>query len=81
MKTPMAISLTESELCNLATVDTDYDSNSDDEWVLTEGGSIVRCDVSGMNKELATVPTGIQSAQPLSVLQFRRIAAVSARST
>lgn len=74
----MAISLTDRELSSLDSLITPIDPN--DDWVITDGGSAIRCDVEGMNEELADVPLEDRSAQTLEVLQAHRADAIAARS-
>ena len=74
----MAISLTDLELSTLDSVITPVDPN--DDWVVTDGGSAIRCDVEGMNEELAAVPTEHRSAQTLEVLRAHQADAIAARS-
>ncbi len=74
----MAISLTDLELSTLDSVITPVDPN--DDWIVTDGGSAIRCDVEGMNEELAAVPTEHRSAQTLEVLRAHQADAIAARS-
>jgi len=76
--THMAISLTDLELSTLDSLITLIDPN--DDWIVTDGGSAIRCDVEGMNEELADVPLEDRSAQTLEVLRAHRADALAARS-
>ena len=75
----MAISLTDLQLSTLDSLITPVDPN--DDWVITDGGSPIRCDTEGMNEELADAPAEGQSAQTLDVLRARQATAIAARST
>ncbi|MDH6238361.1 hypothetical protein [Cryobacterium sp. CG_9.6] len=74
----MAISLTDLELSTLDIRITPVDPN--DDWVVTDGGSAIRCDTEGMSEELATVPVEHRSAQTLEVLRAYQADARAARS-
>lgn len=74
----MAISLTDLELSTLDSLITLIDPN--DDWIVTDGGSAIRCDAEGMNEELADVPLEDRSAQTLEVLRAHRADALAARS-
>lgn len=74
----MAISLTDRELSALDALVTPIAAG--DEWIVTDGGSAVRCDVEGMTEELASVPPEERSAQTLEVLLAHRTAVIAARS-
>ena len=73
----MAISLTDLELSTLDNLTTPVDPNID--WIVTDGGSAIHCDVEGMNGELADAPTEDRSAQTLEVLRAHRADAIAAR--
>ncbi|KGJ72030.1 hypothetical protein GY21_18085 [Cryobacterium roopkundense] len=75
----MAISLTDLELSTLDSLITPVDPK--DDWIVTDGGSAIRCDIEGMNEELADVPVEHQSAQTLEVLRTYRANARAARSS
>ena len=74
----MAISLTELELSNLDSRITPVDPK--DDWVVTDGGSAIRCDTEGMSEELAEVPPELRPAQTLEVLRAYQARAKAARS-
>ena len=74
----MAISLTDVELSTLDSVITPVDPN--DDWIVTDGGSAIRCDIEGMSEELAKVPVEHRSAQTLEVLRAYQADARAARS-
>lgn len=74
----MAISLTDRELSTLDSLITPVDPK--DDWVVTDGGSAIRCDLEGMNAELADAPRENRPAQTLQVLQAHRADAIAARS-
>ena len=76
--THMAICLTDRELATLDSLITPLEAN--DDWIVTDGGSAIRCDVEGMNEELADVPLEDRSAQTLEVLRAHRADALAARS-
>ena len=74
----MAISLTDLELSTLDSLITPVDPN--DDWIVTDGGSAIRCDIEGMDEELAEVPKEHRSAQTLEVLRAHQADAIAARS-
>lgn len=74
----MAISLTDLELSSLDSLITPVDPN--DDWIVTDGGSAIRCDIEGMSEELAEVPVEHRSAQTLEVLRAYQADASAARS-
>jgi len=74
----MAISLSTLELSTLDSLVTPVDPA--DDWVVTDGGSAIRCDIEGMSEELAAVPVEHRSAQTLEVLRAYRARASAARS-
>ena len=74
----MAISLTDLELSTLDSLITPVDPK--DDWIVTDGGSAIRCDVEGMKKELADAPSEHRPAQTLKVLRAHRADAIAARS-
>ena len=74
----MAISLTDLELSTLDSLVTPVDPN--DDWIVTDGGSAIRCDIEGMSEELAEVPVEHRSAQTLEVLRAYQADASAARS-
>jgi hypothetical protein len=73
----MAISLTDLQLSNLDSLITPIDPT--DDWIVTDGGSAILCDVESMNEELADAPVEGRSAQTLEVLQAHQANAFSAR--
>ncbi|TFD28160.1 hypothetical protein E3T27_03815 [Cryobacterium lyxosi] len=75
--THMAISLTDLELSTLDSVITPVDPN--DDWIVTDGGSAIRCDIEGMSEELAEVPVEHRSAQTLEALRAYQADARAAR--
>ena len=74
----MAISLTDLELSSLDSLITPVDPH--DDWVVTDGGSAIRCDTEGMSEELAKVPVEYRSAQTLEVLRAYHADDSAARS-
>ena len=74
----MAISLTDLELSTLDSLITPVDPN--DDWIVTDGGSAIRCDIEGMDEELTEVPKEHRSAQTLEVLRAYQADAIAARS-
>jgi len=74
----MAISLTDLQLSTLDSLITPIDNN--DDWIVTDGGSAIRCDIEGMNEELAHVPVEDRSAQTLEVLRAHQANTIAARS-
>lgn len=74
----MAISLTDIELSTLDSHITPVDPN--DDWIVTDGGSAIRCDIEGMSEELAKAPAEQRSAQTLEVLRAYQADAIAARS-
>ncbi|TFD51667.1 hypothetical protein E3T46_08290 [Cryobacterium sp. Hh11] len=74
----MAISLTDLELSNLDSLVTPVDPQ--DDWIVTDGGSAIRCDTEGMSDELAEVPVEHRPAQTLEVLRAFQARARAARS-
>ena len=77
--THMAISLTGLELSTLDSRITPVDPKAD--WIVTDGGSAIRCDLEGMSEELEDVPVEHRSAQTLEVLRAFRADARAARSS
>lgn len=75
----MAISLTDSQLSNLDSLVTPIETA--DDWVVTDGGSAIRCDVDSMKEELAGAPLEGRSAQTLETLRAHQANAYSARLT
>lgn len=73
----MAISLTDLQLSTLDSLITPLEAA--DDWIVTDGGSAIHCDVEGMNEELAGVPKLDQPAQTLEVLLAHRAATAAAR--
>ena len=76
--THMAISLTDHELATLDSFVAPVDAN--DDWIITDGGSAIRCDIEGMSEELAKAPVEHRSAQTLEVLRAYQADAIAARS-
>jgi hypothetical protein len=74
----MAISLTDLELSTLDSLITPVDSQ--DDWVVTDGGSAIRCDTESMSEELAHVPLEPQPPQTLEALRAYQARAKAARS-
>ena len=74
----MAISLTDLELSTLDSFVSPVDPNED--WIVTDGGSAIRCDIEGMSEELAAAPVELRSAQTLEVLRAYQADAIAARS-
>ena len=74
----MAMSLTDLELSTLDSFITPVDPN--DDWIITDGGSAIRCDIEGMSEELAKAPVEHRSAQTLEVLWAYQADAIAARS-
>ncbi|TFD72688.1 hypothetical protein [Cryobacterium gelidum] len=74
----MAISLTDLELSTLDSLITPVDPN--DDWIVTDGGSAIRCDIEGMSEELAEVPVEHRSAQTLEALRAYQADTSAARS-
>jgi hypothetical protein len=74
----MANSLTKLELSSLDSLISPIDPN--DDWIVTDGGSAIRCDIEGMNEELSSVPLEDRPAQTLGVLRAHRADAITARS-
>ena len=74
----MAISLTDLQLSTLDTAITPVDPH--DDWVVTDGGSAIHCNVEGMNEELAEVAPEHRTAQTLEVLRAYQADAIAARS-
>lgn len=73
----MAIGLTDLQLSNLDTPITPVDPAVD--WVVTDGGSAIRCDVNSMNEEIASAPQNGRPAQTLEALRAHQEQAISAR--
>ncbi len=73
----MAISLTDLELSTLDSLITPVDPN--DDWIVTDGGSAIRCDIERMSEELAEVPVEQRSAQTLEALRAYQADARAAR--
>lgn len=74
----MAISLTDLELSTLDSIVTPVDPHGD--WIVTDGGSAIRCDMEGMSEELAEAPLEQRSAQTLEVLRAYQADVIAARS-
>ena len=73
----MAISLTDLELLTLDSVITPV--NPADDWIVTDGGSAIRCDMEGMSEEVAEGPVEHRSAQTLEALRAYQADARAAR--
>ena len=74
----MAISLTDLELSTLDSAITPLDPN--DDWVITDGGSSIRCDVERMNEELVHIPQDDREVQSLESLRAYQADSIAARS-
>ncbi|WP_309619383.1 hypothetical protein [Salinibacterium sp.] len=74
----MAIRLTDRELASLSSAITPVEPH--DYWIVTDGGSAIRCDVEGMDEELAAAPLNDRSAQTLEALRAYRMDAAAARA-
>ena len=73
----MAIRLTDQQLSALDNLVTPADPG--DDWVVSDGGSAIRCDVEGMTEEVAQAPAENRSAQTLDVLRAYQANAIAAR--
>ena len=78
----MAISLTDRELAEILhpTERPVERSGVGGEWIVTDGGTTVRCDLESMNEEIADAPLDNRPAQTLQALIAFRNAAMTARS-
>lgn len=73
----MALRLTEQQLSNLNPQISPVDSS--DLWIITDGGSPIRCNIETMAGELAHVPRDARPPQTLEALQQYRADTFAAR--